>query len=98
MMKNLEYSGENNETSPIWEKQLNGSTFLIRNGGNRKEVAHFPNAERKILSTQVSFRKPSEWKGSEKRRILGKSGKMGEKRNEFSKLYLRVETKAKILP
>lgn len=49
----------------------------------------------KFCQPKYSFRKLSEWKGSEKR-ILGKAGKKGN-RNEFSKLYLRVEAKVIIL-
>ena len=56
----------------------------------------FPVLKGKFCQPKYSFRKLSEWKGSEKR-ILGKSGKKCKKRNEFSKLYLRVEAKVIIL-
>lgn len=64
--------------------------------GPKRKWHIFPVLKGKFCQPKYSFRKLSEWKGSEKR-ILGKSGKKGKKRNEFSKLYLRVEAKVMIL-
>ena len=64
--------------------------------GTERKRHIFPMLKGKFCQPKYSLRKLSEWKGSEKR-ILGKSGKKGEKRNVFSKLYLRVEAKVIIL-